>query len=297
MTEAISYTTRQFSNPYLTVAEYKDAPTAIDLDNLVYNNIDPEAQDQELKNTIARASSWIDTYCNQVLAATVETEQQRTRIRPEGTIIWHPRYNPVVALTDLNFGADPNNLVQVPNPNVCWIEPAQIIFPYAQLGVNFTSQGPLGFGYPSYGNYPIYLKYTYVNGYVNSVIVSAIATSTSLTVDRGTGILPGEMLRIYDGIKTEDVIVDSTYTFGSTTIPLTDPLIYDHDPGVSISALPPAIKEAAILVTTAFLKVRGDNSLVMGVGTQPSQIAPGAQALGEEIQMAKELLMPYRRIR
>jgi hypothetical protein len=76
---AINPTTQQFSIPYLTTQEYRNAPTAIDIDNLVFNSQDPEAQDNELANVIARASSWVDTYCNQILGATYETETQRSR--------------------------------------------------------------------------------------------------------------------------------------------------------------------------------------------------------------------------
>ena len=72
MANGYTGTTQQFSTPYLTLGEYKSAPTAIDIDNLVFNSQDPDVQDSELTNVIARASSWIDTFCNQVLAATNE---------------------------------------------------------------------------------------------------------------------------------------------------------------------------------------------------------------------------------
>ena len=104
-------------------------------------------------------------------------------------------------------------------------------------------------------------------------------------------------IKIYDGFSSEFVTVDHTYTFGSTTVPLVSALAYDHANGVSISALPPAIKEAAILVTTSMLKVRGDNSMVMSVASRASQAAPGSQGIGSELKIAMDLLSPYRRIR
>ena len=105
------------------------------------------------------------------------------------------------------------------------------------------------------------------------------------------------MMKIYDGYNSENVMVASTYTFGSTTVPLVNPLAYTHATGISISALPPAIKEAAILVTTAFLKVRGDSSMTMAIGTSAGPSTPGKDKLSDEISLAKELLQPYRRIR
>ena len=296
---AINPTTQQFTTPYLTLEEYKNAPTAIDIDNLVFNSSDPIAQDNELANVIARASSWIDTYCNQVLGATNETETQRGRVSPDGTIKFHPRYNPVIALTAFAYGNPSTALVSVTDCSSAWIENQQIIFPYANYGATFTSQGPIQFGFPNYGGMQVYLKYTYVNGYANTLIESAVITEATLTVVNATGITAGQHLKIYDGIYSEYVTVDDSYTFGSTTVPLTYGLAYSHAAGVSISALPPAIKEAAILATTAMLKIRGDASLTMGIGTMPnSSSASGvSDNIGSDMSMVMDLLKPYRRIR
>ena len=295
MANAISGTTHQFSTPYLTLDEYKNAPTAMDYDNLVVGG-NAAAQDAELANVIARASSWIDTYCNQILGATSEQEQQRTRIKSDGTIRFHPRYNPVIALTAFSYGTDPNNLMVASDCSVAWLEDQQVIFPYAALSTTYSFQGPLQFGYPSTAGFETYIKYTYVNGYANTTITTATTGQTSLSVASGTGITAGQMLKIYDGVNSENVTVGSTYVFGSTTVPLTSTLLYSHASGVSISALPPSVKEAAILVTSAFIKVRGDTSLVMGVTTRGSQ-SPGSQNLGADLGIAQELLKPFRRIR
>jgi len=296
MTNAYTGTTRAFSTPYLTIEEFKDAPTSIDIDNLVYNSQDPDDQDAELANTIARASSWIDTFCNQVLAATTETEQQRSRYSPDGSIRFHPRYSPVVALTSLQYGYPPS-LMSLGDCSVAWIEDEEVIVPNATLGT-WSSQGPLQFGaMGATGRNEVFLKYTYVNGYANTTIVTAVAGALSLVVEDGTGILAGEMLKIYDGQYTENVTVADTYVFGSATVPITRPLVYDHAPSVSISALPPAVKQACILVTTAYLKTRGDSSMTMQVSTSPGTALPNADRVGQEIAAAMQLLQPYRRVR
>lgn len=297
MANAISPITYSFSTPYLTTDEYRNAPTAIDIDNLVFNSSDPDVQNSELANVIARASSWIDTYCNQILSSTVDTEQQRVRIRPDGTIRFHPDNYPVIALLSLAYGTDPNNLILAPDCSIAWIENQEIIFPYASSSVTYTSQGPLAFGFPSTPTAETFIRYTYINGYANTVIVTATAGQSSLIVENGAGFRAGSTYKIYDGLATENVTVASSYTFGSNTIPLNSPLLYSHAPGISISGLPPAVKEAAILVTTAMLKVRGDNSMIMNVTTQPSVAIPGSQNIGEDMALAKELLATYRRIR
>lgn len=297
MTTAVTPISIQFSTPYLTTDEYRNAPTAIDIDNLVFNSSDPDVQNSELANVIARASSWIDTYCNQILSSTVDTEQQRIRMRPDGTLRFHPDNYPVIGLISFAYGTDPNNLIQATDCSVAWLENQEVIFPISQLSTTYSSQGPLAFGFPSAPRVETYIRYTYVNGYANTLIVTATAGASSLIVEKGAGFKVGGQYKIYDGLKTENITVANSYTFGSTTIPLVTPLVYSHSPGISISGLPPAIKEAAILVTTAMLKVRGDNSMIMNVTTQPSVAVPGSQNIGQDMAMAKELLATYRRIR
>lgn len=297
MTAAINPTTQQFSTPYLTADEYRNAPTAIDIDNLVFNSSDPDVQNSELVNVIARASSMADSFCRQILGATLNTETQRTRVKSDGTLRFHPRYSPVIALTNLNYGFYPNQMVSAADVTLSWLEEQQIIYPYANLANAWTSQGPIAFGGTGTTGQEVFLKYTYVNGYVNTLIDTAVAGQDTLTVKSGLGITIGQQLKIYDGMYTEDVFVSEEYVFGSKIVPLTDPLAFSHTTGTSISALPPAVKEAVILYTTSLLKVRGDNSLTMGVGTLPSQGVAGNQNIGDEIAMAEKLLLPYRRIR
>lgn len=298
MANGYGNTTQLTTIPYLTLEEYKSAPTAIDLDNLVWNSQDPDVQDAELRNVIGRASSWADTYCNQVLGATVETEQQRTRITPsDGSIRLHPRFSPIVALTDFNYGY-PTNMANLGDCSSAWIEEQEIIIPNTQLG-NWTSQGPLSFG--SYnGGYQneIFVRYTYVAGFTNTYVAEpSDVGDTQIVVHDGTGITAGQMLNIYDGSDTELVTVADTYVFGSTTVPVTRPMVYAHNADTSVSALPPAIKEAVILITTAFLKVRGDSSMSMMVTTQPSVPTPGSEKYADELSLAARLLSSYRRIR
>lgn len=280
---------------YLTVAEYKNAPTSIDYDNLVVGG-NSGAQDTELANVIMRASSYMDQHFNQNLTAQTYVETQRTRMTSEGYIALHPNNAPVIQLSDFQYGGSPLNLITLQDCSQTWFENQQIIIPLSQLSTSYSSQGPLSFG----GGFPrqqIFMKYTYVAGYVNTRIVTATATQSTLTVKSGAGIIAGQILHIYDGSTSEDVTVASTYTNGSTTVPLTTALVSTHAAGVAIGNLPTTIKQACILITTAFIKMRGDNSMTMQVTTSPTANVDGAQRFGGDIASALEMIKLYRRVR
>lgn len=283
-------------SPYLTVQEYKDAPTSIDYNNLVVGG-NQAAQDAELANVILRASSYMNEYLNQSLVADQYTETQRVRVNGQGMIALHPNNSPIISLSSFEYGVDPNNLIALPDCSTAWFEAQQLIIPLSNMGLNYSSQGPLGFGFGYGPRQQLFTQYTYVSGFVNTAIVTAVAGATSLVVADGTGIIAGQPYRIYDGSKSERITVASTYTYGSTTVPLTTPLVHSHAAGIAIGNMPNAIKEACILVTTAFLKVRGDNSMTMNLTTQPTvNIGNNARYSGE-IALALDMVNKYRRIR
>ena len=297
MTSVVSPIIRQVSRPYLTLDEYKNAPTALDYGNLVQGG-NQAAQDAELTNAITRASSYIDQYCNQVLAATLDLEQQRVRVANDGTLRWHPKYAPIVSLNSLSVGYYPGDLTNVPDLSGAWIEEQQIVFPLQSGQLQWSSQGPLGLGWGGNPRSQTYINYTYVNGYpVSKVATQASLGATSLLLDTGLGITAGQVLKIYDGASSEDVIVASTYVYGSATVPLASPTLYAHAVGVAVSSLPAAVKQACILITSAYLKIRGDASLVLEVTNRPGQQIEGSQKVGSDIAHAQEILKPFRRIR
>jgi hypothetical protein len=294
---ATGVTTDTFSEQsYLTVQEYKNAPTSIDYDNLVVGG-NATAQDAELKNVILRASSYMDEYLNQNVVANRATETQRVRLNNMGYIALHPNQSPIISLESFYYGGSPTNLVAVPDPSQCWFEEQQILIPLSQMATTYSSAGPLAFGPGIGGSQQIFTKYTYVAGFANTTVVSGTAGASTIVVADPIGIIPGEMLRISDGASSETVYVSSTYTYGSATITLVSPLVYTHAAGAAIGNMPNAIKQACILITTAFIKIRGDNSLTMNITTQPQGSIPGSARYGGEISMALSMVDKYRRIR
>jgi len=297
MSNAYSPATQQVSKPYITLDTFKQAPTALDYTNLVVGG-NQAAQDAELSNAILRASSWIDQYCEQVIGATVDTEQMRARINRDGQLILHPKSYPIVALTSLKVGYNQQSLTAVPDCSVAWLEDQQIVFPYANANLTWSNQGALSFAAGSTAGNRVYCQYSYVNGYAITTTASALtAGATSLTLVDATGLLPGSTFTLFDGELTERVTVASSYTFGSATVPLTSPLVNSHLAGISASALPAAIQEACILATASYLKVRGDSALVMGMGNRVGSSVGFTSLQGPDMEHAKELLKPFRVIR
>ena len=281
-------------NAYLTLAEYKNAPTSIDSNNLVVGG-NQEAQDAELNRVILRATSYLNEYLNQDLTADQYTETQRVRVNGMGYVALHPYQSPVISLSSFEYGSAPNALVAIPDPSQCWFENQEIIIPLANMATSWSSQGPLAFG-PNMGpNVTMFAKYTYVAGFVNT-LCTGVAGESELVVTNAAGILPGEPYRIFDGAKTETVTVSDSYTYGDLTVTLTAPLLYSHA-AVCFSGMPNAIKQATILATTAFIKMRGDSSMTMNLTTQPTANIANQSRYSGEIAMALDMVSKYRRVR
>jgi len=296
MTQEITTNSPLFSTPYITIAEYKQAPTAVDVDDLVGGG-SAAVNDQELANCVSRASSWIDAHCGQVLAATQDTESFRARVSRDGFLKVHPRYSPILELQSLSFGSTPTTQSAI-DVTTAWLENMSVVIPVG--GSSSSFKGSLGFN-GSFGyNTDQFVTMTYTNGYANTV-TTATATSgaTSLVVSDLTGFIAGAQFAIYDADKTELLKVSNSFTptTGAGTLTLQNATQYAHaTAGVSVSALPPAVKQAAIYMTNVILKSRGTPAIAMNqlspvsyVGFNPGQV--------QDLTLAEDLLKPYRRIR
>ena len=169
--------------------------------------------------------------------------------------------------------------------------------PNPLLGFNWSSQGPLAFGSVSPTGWT-FTKYTYVAGFVNTTLAaSASAGDTQITVVDPTGIVAGQRYRITGSHKNEWVFVDSSYTYGDAIVTLSAPLLFDREAGDTFYDMPNVIKQACILITTAFIKMRGDSSTTMQYTINPSGNVPGATRYGNDIAVALDMVNKYRRIR
>lgn len=284
-------------NPYVSVQEYKSAPTAVSVSTLVVGG-NQQAQDAELANVILRASSYMNEYFNANLNADEYTETQRIRYsNSSGYFALHPNNSPIISLSDFQYGSNPNELYSISDCSKVWFEGQQIIVPNPLIGFNWSSQGPLAFGSVSPTGWT-FTKYTYVAGFVNTnLALDATAGDTQITVTDPTGIIAGQRYRITGLQVNEWAYVDSSYVYGNAVVPLSSPLAFDHLAGDTFYNMPNVIKEACILITTAFIKMRGDGSTTMQYTINPSGNVPGATRYGNDIAVALDMVNKYRRIR
>jgi hypothetical protein len=61
--------------------------------------------------------------------------------------------------------------------------------------------------------------------------------------------------------------------------------------------LPESIKQAVVLLTSALIKTRGSDALVMGsMRSQPNKVSKTEDGGLEEIDLAVDMLEPFRRV-
>ena len=283
-------TTYASHTPYLTTEEWLAAPTAIDITDLIQDGSRAQ-QNQAVQDSIERASSWVDRICHQVLAATRDTHRGTYLVNQWGAVrIPLPR-KPVLEVSSIRVGSRPSNLTALSSlADVDISQHGVITVPVQAVALPYASSG--------FGTRPI-VEVIYVNGYPNSTLAADVtANASSITVASSLGIYPGTELTIYDVTAgTEHVVVAGGFVAGSPTVPLVAPLTCDHLAKVSISNLPPVVKEASILLTSALIQTRGDDAIVLESMDEPTkkQAAYGANADAE--RLAAVLLADLVRVR
>jgi hypothetical protein len=287
--------------PYITMTEFLNSATGVDWSQLV-PGANTATNQVALVTKIQRASSYADVKCKQVLAATAQIEQMQVTADRWGRYLLHPRQWPVLQLTSASITPIDGGAPIVANTASAIIERTRIILPTTAT-LSGSSAGPLQFG--SIG--PLqdgYAQFGYVAGWPNTILTAtATAGAAAIQVQSALGIYAGSVLTIYDGVNTETVTVASTYTSG-TTLPLTAGLLYTHtytagvQNNISVSALPPALKEAIVLLTTALIKVRGAEAFAMAqIREQPQnrqKMSPGGITAFDVVD---EILAEFRAMR
>ena len=103
------------------------------------------------------------------------------------------------------------------------------------------------------------------------------------------------MLTLYDLPYDEAIQVAASYVPGTAVVPFANPLQYAHQTTATISNLPPAVKQAAILATTAFIKLRGSGALVVeDMGAVTHTEGTDVQGSGGDLGEAASLLAPFK---
>ena len=302
------------TQPYVSVAEFRSAPTWLDSDDLIPGGIQ-EQQDAELANVLLRASCWADEYAGggtdrPWFGAHLVTEQCRSRINRNGEVFLHPSDHPVRQVTGLAYGSDFQNMAVLADLTQTWVEDARgIVVSLIPWRGSWT--GTLEFGAVSQPGGEMFIQYQYVSGYCNTTLTSAVnAAASSLSVADSTGLqapstnllgnLSGSTARIWDPSLEEAVTVGSGFTTGALTVPLTSALAYPHAAGVVVSEFPAAVRQAIICYAVG-LMMREDETAQdpfprTPYGPTARRSSSGGKA-GGLVSEAEKLLRPYRRVR
>lgn len=270
-----------------------------------------------------RATSIVDTYCNQVLRATVDVEYltgpgaPRVGVEADtciGTLVM--RRWPVIDV--LAIQTSPNRSF----PRVWSTVPATAYEPTFPLlnSLSDTAAATIPDGGASITVAPGYIPplrcgrnstricVSYTNGWPHtSLTAAASAGATSLTVDDVTG-WAGASGFVYDGASTEPASVASvsassplalpngagTAQAGPGTVTLSSPLVYAHPAGAVFSALPANVLWATVLAAAAQALESGMDSIAMQ--TLSGATSSSGQGV-EDLQATYEALLdPFRRI-
>lgn len=285
--------------PYITPTEFLNAPTGVDVSQLVPSG-STLTQQAALLDLIARASSEADRICQKVLAATADVISGEYRIMPGGQI-WVPvKYTPLIAVTGVQIGYVPGQLTALTDLSGVWVAEKTARIPIGGLGYQLPNTIPAA-ATPRHGR--VYAIVNYVNGWAHTTIAQANAATQVLTPASVLGIVPGLTLTIKDGANTETVTVASSYIAGTATVPLTAPLQYTHTAGTTLSALPPVIKDAVLDLCKWLVRSRGSKGIVMGsikgnaLTTSKAKTQPDEKAGDADYQNAVRALAPFKRSR
>jgi hypothetical protein len=296
--------------PYVGLAEFKAAPTWLDLQDLVENG-DSTQQDAELYNQLLKASAWASNFCAQPLHAHVAYENATARVDRWGRMWIHPHNNPVRSITGLAYGTDFQNLTQVSNlSEQAWVEDQRGLV-ISMVPMNGAFLGSLQFGVMARPESRVYVEYEYVAGYANTYLTSAATEGQSqLTVADPTGFVApfttawgtsvgASVARIWDPAEEEAVTIGASYTAGDNPLVLASSLASNHGIGVQVSEFPADVRQAVVAYACGLL-LRED---VTDDAPFPGSPGPTARRSGSRgvagglIEEAERCLMPYRRTR
>ncbi len=294
-------------SPYITPEVLLAAPTGIDWSTIPSLDASPAAQLAEQTRICWRVTDRIDSYCNQALRATINTEtilgpHLRLTVTNQGNASALCSRWPVLSIVSANYvprGAPATTPLVIPS-NMLSIRHSGL----ADFGT--TIQGAAGAGPAwvdiapgfidwSLGRNGWYLNLTYVNGWPHAGLTAAVVEgATTLEVDDCTG-WAGARGLIKDGQNMEYVsVTTASTTAGPGTLTLSAPTQYAHSAGVLVSTLPNTVEWAAILFATAEALTRGGTATT--IAEMPGAAVAGGKSTEDLLVEAEAELSPYRRI-
>jgi hypothetical protein len=304
--------------PYCTIPELLAAPTGVSWSTIPSGaNVSPAAKTAEQLNILGRATARADNYCNQVLRATLDTEQvdgpdYRVTVQNgtgNGRIIlsrW-----PILQIVSVQVA--PNAVfprqwtslqsgqwdIEVPTIGLL-----NSIAPAASIDGGQAIIIPPGWVNWGLGRHGWLVRVQYVNGWPHTSLTAAVtAGESTLPVDDCTGWgITGEWGNtgaagiVYDGNNQETIQATTTsVTSGPGNVTTALPLVYDHAAGTMVTSLPQQVIDATILFSAAQALQRGATSTT--VHSIPGGPGGGGSmgTISEYVAAGERLLAPLRR--
>ena len=286
--------------PYISTSDYTSAPTAVDTTALIPGG--SVAQNlMALAIEIRSASSWANNICDQILAATLDTQMASgLLVRRDGTVRAVCDFWPVLELDSFSAGSTPSTLAAVSQTSDIWLKGRKVlVVPVSGLSGpsnQFTWPGPLLPGDR------VYAQWSYWNGWPHSTLAHAVAVTDTSVVVANTmpAALAGRVMTIWDGVSTEQITIASTFT-GGTTLPIVGNPQFAHTlqtapASTMVSTFADDIRKAVTCLTSALIKTRGAEAYEMdAIGQEPSKSALIEGGGMEDLSIAVDLLSFYRR--
>lgn len=266
------------SAPYISVSEYRFAPTTVGTKNLNPGPTNETDSDFVLAETILRASGMMDEYVfhgrqEASLAATLVTEQMAAKPKPNGSLVLICNFKPTMVI-GVATGPNPSQMTNISSSaaNTILVGETTITLPNIAGEVIVGNQPDSGG--PFYGWGPTLAIYSYVTGWPHATLGANVAQgATSLTLTPAFagdsqiyGLLAGQAFKIVDDDLTETVVVESV---SGLTVTLKSGTLYAHTvpqapDSIPVTSLPWFVEQACISATSFLLKARGFGSQVAG---------------------------------
>jgi hypothetical protein len=301
--------------PYVTPANLTNAPTGISWATIPFRNATSDEQYAEQLNVCQRATSMVDTACNTVLRATINTEtlqgpdyrltiNQSTGVARAMMSRWPvvqvlggavsatnqfpPTYNALSA-TSFTPEVPPVGIYGTSSPSDAGEGGSGVLI---QPGIVTWALGRNGYS----------LQIQYVNGWPHTSLTDFVDLgATAISVDDCTGWPPvtiggqGATGILKDGATQEAITCTAASALsGPGVLTLSRPLSYGHQPGVVCTTLPEQIQYAAILFCVAQALARGATATTVQATPGTGQSSGGG--LSDVEKRATELCHPYRRV-
>jgi|SRR5215472_8716959 len=301
--------------PYITPDLLLNAPTGITWKTIPNSRSTAQEQTAEQVNICARATSMIDTACNQVMRATVDIEvvygpDFYVTVQPwNGTARVVLQRWPVIQV----LGGKVSNAASFP-PQWTVIDASKFAVERPIIGLFGTSApsdageggqavlvapGVMTWGFGRRGTA---LQVQYVNGWPHaSLTAPANAGDAVISVDDTTGWAPqtpggqGATGVIKDSDNQEAITVTGASTpAGPGVLTLSAPLGFGHGARVLVTTLPEQIQQAAILFACAQALTRGATATtIQAMGGTGQATAAGADQMAVQAEL---LCLPYKRM-